>query len=199
LLVHLAPLACGRSHFAPSPATSLARTVPEVSVIQNAARLVVVYGTMIAGRSAGGAHGRAIIGEREKKMQKPSILYLDDDAACLGIFEVMFGNEYDVRAVLTVAEARRALEAEVFDIIISDQMMPEIDGTTFLREVAARYPASYRVMLTGNTFVGQVLSEVSTGVIQLFITKPWAETSLRQVLEHAAASSHMRSATHRAA
>jgi DNA-binding NtrC family response regulator len=123
---------------------------------------------------------------------KLAILYLDDDDGCLSLFEHMFGDTYDVRVAATPGEARRMLAERAADIIISDQSMPEIEGTEFLREVAATYPASYRVMLTGTAAVGNVLREIGTGVINLFITKPWTEEHMRQSFERAGIAAHLR-------
>jgi DNA-binding NtrC family response regulator len=116
-----------------------------------------------------------------------SILYLDDDASHLELFAEMFGREYDVRAATTPAEARRLLVECAADIIISDQVMPETTGTEFLRMAARLCPASYRVLLTGALTLGEVLPEVSTGVLQFFLPKPWTEEEMRAVLERAAA------------
>ena len=120
-----------------------------------------------------------------KTIRKTSILYLDDEETCLDVFRQMFEGEYDVRAVSTLREAREALDKEKFDIIISDQQMPEIDGLTFLREVASTHPESFRMMLTGSIGVGEVVREVGAGVIHLFVTKPWIEPNMRQALERA--------------
>ena len=117
--------------------------------------------------------------------QSLSILYLDDDDEHLELFKHMFGKTYDVRVAATPGEARRMLAERAADIIISDQSMPEIEGTEFLREVAAAYPDSYRIMLTGTTAVGKMLREIGTGVINLFITKPWDEDHLRRSFERA--------------
>ena len=118
-------------------------------------------------------------------IRKTSILYLDDEETCLDVFRQMFDGEYDVRTVSTLREAREALDKEKFDIVISDQQMPEIDGLTFLREVASAHPESFRMMLTGSISVGEVIREVGTGVIHLFVTKPWVEHNMRQALERA--------------
>lgn len=121
-------------------------------------------------------------------LQKTSILYFDDEKGCLDVFRHMFGDEYDVLTVSTLAEARAALESGHFDIVISDQHMPEIDGSTFLREVSRTHPEAFRMMLTGSISVGAVIGEVSTGIIHLFVTKPWGEPHMRQALERASLS-----------
>lgn len=119
---------------------------------------------------------------------KRSILYLDDEAVCLNIFAATFGEDYDVRTARTLAEARRLLAQRPADIVISDQLMPEIEGTKFLREVARKYPASYRMMLTGSAMVGDMIHEVSTGTVHLFVAKPWTKVDRRQRLERASMS-----------
>lgn len=118
-------------------------------------------------------------------LQKTSILYFDDEAQCLEVFRQMFSDEYDVLTVSTLVEARAALQSRRFDIVVSDQQMPEIDGLTFLREVAGAYPETFRMMLTGSISVGAVIREVSAGVIHLFVTKPWREPQMRQAFERA--------------
>jgi DNA-binding NtrC family response regulator len=71
------------------------------------------------------------------------------------------------------------------DIIICDQIMPDIKGTMFLREAAELCPRSYRILLTGNASVIDVVSEIATGVVQMFISKPWDEGRMLDALERA--------------
>ncbi len=123
---------------------------------------------------------------------KRSIFYLDDEPICVQVFGEMFGNEYDVQTATTLTEAREKLAARPSDIIISDQRMPEIEGTAFLREVAAMYPSSFRMMLTGGTLMGDVIREISDGTVNLFLAKPWMEEEMRQALERASASFELR-------
>jgi DNA-binding NtrC family response regulator len=117
---------------------------------------------------------------------KRTILYLDDDAACLNLLRDTFGEDYEVRTALTHAEACRLLSLSQADIIISDQIMPDIKGAEFLREMAEQYPESFRVLLTGGDTVGNSLREISSGVINYFITKPWTEQEMQRMLELAA-------------
>lgn len=124
---------------------------------------------------------------REGETVKRTILYIDDEVACLNIFQEMFGGEYDVRTTATLGDARRMLAERPADIVISDQAMPEIKGTDFLAEVAAAYPSSYRVLLTGSIDLFGVMPEVGAGLVQIFVPKPWVEEEMRRILERASA------------
>ena len=126
--------------------------------------------------------------KKEETRVKRTILYLDDETACVDVFRDMFGDEFDVRTVTNVSDARRALTERAADIVISDQRMPDIEGTEFLREVSERYPSSYRVMLTGSAMLGDVICEISNGIVNLFVGKPWMEQTMRQTLQRACAS-----------
>jgi DNA-binding NtrC family response regulator len=114
-----------------------------------------------------------------------SILYFDDEPVVLDLFQQMFGHEYDVRTTTLLAEARQMLSERPAEIIISDQEMPEITGTEFLSEAAKLYPSSYRIMLTGSMLAGEAIPEILSGIIQLFIPKPWSQQTMRQMLERA--------------
>jgi len=116
---------------------------------------------------------------------KKSILYLDDEVACLNLFRSLFDTEYDVRTAATPEVARGMLLERPSDIIISDQNMPEISGTEFLAEIAEKYPSSYRAMVTGAMTLGDVFPEVCSGALHLFVAKPWDTQHLRTALERA--------------
>ena len=115
---------------------------------------------------------------------KPAICYFDDEKILLDLFTEMFKDAYEIRTAETVAEARRLL-SQCPDIIMSDWKMPEISGAAFLSEAAERCPGSFRIMLTGYASAGDMLTEIGSGVVQLFIPKPWTELEMREALERA--------------
>lgn len=116
-----------------------------------------------------------------------SIFYLDDDPTQLEVFREMFGADYDVRTSASIEEALRVLALCSADVVISDQLMPGVRGTDFLRAAAQVCPDSYRVLLTGQLTVGEALPEVGSGVVHLFLRKPWTEAEVRRALERGAA------------
>jgi DNA-binding NtrC family response regulator len=103
----------------------------------------------------------------------------------------MFGDEYDVRTASTPEEAHRMLAARPADVVISDQMMPGTTGKVFLAEVAAGYPATYRVLLTGSITVVVALREIGAGVVQAFVAKPWSKEEINRVLERGLAEDQL--------
>ena len=123
--------------------------------------------------------------QKMKNGHKLSILYFDDEPTCLAVFREMFGDDHDVRTAKTLKEARCALDECAFDVVISDQVMPEITGAAFLSEIARTHPRSYRVMMTGNACVGEVLTELTGGVVKFFVPKPRSDATMQQVFERA--------------
>ena len=123
---------------------------------------------------------------------KRSVLYLDDEEGHLNLFRETFGGEYDVRTASAADEARRMLAARAADVVISDQMMPDTSGKDFLAEVAAAYPSTYRVLLTGSITVGDAISEIGGGVVNAFVTKPWGKEDINRVLERGRADEEAR-------
>jgi two-component system, NtrC family, response regulator HupR/HoxA len=116
---------------------------------------------------------------------KASILYLDAEQTCRDVFRRTFGDEYDVRTAASAEEARRELHARPFDIVLSDQSTSGVSGAAFLREAAATQPASYRMMLTGEASVREMLKELGHGFVNGFVTKPWRVDDMRQAFERA--------------
>jgi CheY-like chemotaxis protein len=120
--------------------------------------------------------------------QRRTIFYLDDDPTQLELFREMFGSYYHVQTSTDYTEGLRMLAWCSADIIISDYLMPGVSGTEFLRAAAKVCPASFRILLTGQLRVGDVLADVASGAVQLFITKPWEEREIREALGRAEAT-----------
>lgn len=116
-------------------------------------------------------------------MERQTILYLDDDEQCLDVFRSTFGAEYEVFTASSAAEARRMLSEQPAQIVISDQAMPDVDGITFLNQIAVAYPQSRRILLTGSMMLGETFGAVGAGLVDIFIRKPWAAADIRGALE----------------
>ena len=78
------------------------------------------------------------------------ILIVDDDPAVLDIlgdFIAVFGFEYETAA--DGLEAVEILKQNGFDIVLTDMMMPNMDGMELLRHIHNNYPETKVMVVTG--------------------------------------------------
>ncbi|MCX5748353.1 MAG: HDOD domain-containing protein [Proteobacteria bacterium] len=80
------------------------------------------------------------------------VLFVDDDPVVLRSLARVVrtrGQAWEARYVESGGAAMALLEAEPFDIIVSDLSMPEMDGLTLLGSVRSRFPHITRLALSG--------------------------------------------------
>jgi CheY-like chemotaxis protein len=120
------------------------------------------------------------------------ILIVDDEQAILETLQFTFEDEYEV---LTAANGKRALEIlarkSPIAVVISDQRMPSMTGSEFLRHVVERYPETVRILLTGFADLGAIIRAVNEGHIYSYIAKPWEPHELKQVVQRAVEFHHV--------
>lgn len=117
--------------------------------------------------------------------KKPKILYVDDEADNLLVFKRTFSKEYEISTKASAIEALHDLETETFDIIVSDQRMPEMTGVIFFQNLLARNYKGTRVLLTGYSDMQAIIDAVNKGHIYSYCTKPWSAEELKLVLKMA--------------
>jgi DNA-binding response OmpR family regulator len=77
------------------------------------------------------------------------ILIAEDDTELRQLFQqVLIQNGFFVKGVSDGAEALQALDMESFDVIISDIMMPNVDGYTLVRELRSKGVKTPVLMIT---------------------------------------------------
>ena len=91
--------------------------------------------------------------------------------------------------ILTAESGDEAFEVlrekqDEIPLIISDQKMPGIKGSDFLKIVADRYPHILTIILTGQSSIADMGSIVKAGVFS-FITKPWEKDTLMNEVDKA--------------
>jgi type II secretory ATPase GspE/PulE/Tfp pilus assembly ATPase PilB-like protein/FixJ family two-component response regulator len=108
------------------------------------------------------------------------ILIVDDELNVLSALRRVFRQEsYEIVSCCSAVEALARLETESFQLVISDYMMPDMNGGDFLRKARAMHPDMIRIMLTGHADVNAVVGAVKTGAVFKFILKPWNDEDLR--------------------
>ena len=111
------------------------------------------------------------------------ILVVDDLPMILDLFhEVLDGMGHEVILAANGIEALRLLEDTTFDLIISDHLMPVMDGEEFLKKVREFDTEVPFVFLTG--YKAMNLDRNSRESIQGFLAKPFKISELENMINN---------------
>lgn len=108
------------------------------------------------------------------------LLLVDDEPGIVRALSRVFRQEnYEVVTAGNGEEGLQRMAEGSFHLVISDFMMPGMDGARFLREVKQRSPDTIRIMLTGHANTDAVMGAINEGAVYKFILKPWNDDDLR--------------------
>jgi HD-like signal output (HDOD) protein/CheY-like chemotaxis protein len=116
------------------------------------------------------------------------ILFVDDmRTVLLGLERLLRGqrDQWVMGFANSAAEALALLEKEPFDVIVSDVVMPEMDGVELLTIVAERYPQMVRFILSGHANPQARLKSVEAA--HQFLPKPCSRELLVTTISRALA------------
>ena len=92
-------------------------------------------------------------------MPSGRILAVDDQPYFRSFIQELLGEEgYEVQTAASAEEAHQALAREVFDVVLTDVVLPDSDGTGFVRALRDRHPDLAIVVLAS---VGDVKTAVA--------------------------------------
>jgi two-component system cell cycle response regulator len=116
-------------------------------------------------------------------MSRARILAVDDQRYFRELTEGLLGDAgYDVQTASSGEEALHILEHTDFDIILTDLVMPGIDGSELIRRVKERRPNQDIVMVTGVVDVKIAVEAMKQGAVD-YILKPFDRAALVDSIE----------------
>uniref|UniRef100_A0AAE9THH3 Response regulator n=1 Tax=Paenibacillus polymyxa TaxID=1406 RepID=A0AAE9THH3_PAEPO len=106
-------------------------------------------------------------------MTPQNILFVDDSPMVLSLLERTLTQEaFTLHTAHTPKEALQVLEQHPIDVVVSDLLMPGLDGITFLRMIKKDYPHIVRIILSGHLHTQSILSAINQVGVFRFLTKP---------------------------
>lgn len=118
----------------------------------------------------------------------PTILLVDDEEMVLNSIKSFFAIETNYK-LMTYTSPLKALEdLEVthhhVDLVVSDYLMPEMDGITFLAKVKEKLPMVPRILLTGYADKENAIKAINNVGLYQYIEKPWDNEGLKLVIRN---------------
>ena len=118
--------------------------------------------------------------------RQPVVLIVDDEemvAISIKSF-LMLETDYDVTTFNSPAEALEFLKERTVDLVISDYLMPDIDGISFLLQVKQAQPHAIRILLTGYADKENAIKAINEVGLYQYIEKPWQNADLALVIKN---------------
>ena len=91
----------------------------------------------------------------------------------------------------SAAEAIHILETREISVLLSDLMMPGLDGNIVLRAARAQNPNTVSIVVTGCADLSMAIRAVNEGGIWKYVTKPWKRDEIVQLVKEGLARYQM--------
>jgi signal transduction histidine kinase len=120
------------------------------------------------------------------------LLIVDDEAAqVVALCQTLQANGYATTGVESATQALQLLREGTFDILITDFIMPDIDGIALLRAAREIDPDLIGIMMTGQGTVDSAVEAMKSGALD-YILKPFNLSGILPVLSRATAVRRLR-------
>lgn len=114
-----------------------------------------------------------------------NILIVDDEQSMRDFLSIMLKKEgYEVHVACNGADAVKSIQSEIFDLVITDAKMPQIDGMGVLRSVKELSPDTVVIMITAYATTETAVEAMKLGAYD-YITKPFKVDEIKLVIQKA--------------
>jgi DNA-binding NtrC family response regulator len=103
---------------------------------------------------------------------RPSVLLVEDDRATLeGLAKLLASWDYQVRTAAEGGSALEICESALPHAVVTDLMMPGMDGIAFLKRLGPRTGQVAVILLTGHATIETAVQAIKLGAYD-YLTKP---------------------------
>ena len=115
-----------------------------------------------------------------------TIVIVDDEEMVLTSLSSFLNLEtdYNIKTFTSGKEALKYIENNNTDLVISDYLMPEMDGIQFLAKVRELKPEVPRIILTGYADKENAIKAINDVGLFQYIEKPWDNEDILIVLRN---------------
>jgi len=113
------------------------------------------------------------------------LLVVDDEAQVLNpLCEFLSEFGYDAEGFTSATEGLKALKNQTFDLLLTDVIMPEMDGVSLLKTALEIDPQMVGIIITGNGTIETAVEAMKVGAFD-YVLKPVEFRTLMPILSRA--------------
>jgi DNA-binding NtrC family response regulator len=118
---------------------------------------------------------------------QPVVAIVDDEEMVITSVRAFLSleTEYDIHGFTDPEEAVRFLETSPADVIVSDYLMPKMNGIQLLGKAKQLQPEAARVLLTGHADKQSAIQAINEVGLFQYLEKPWDNSQLLLVIQSA--------------
>jgi DNA-binding NtrC family response regulator len=115
-----------------------------------------------------------------------TIVLVDDEEMVLTSLRSILAleTEYNIETFTSAQKALEYIQGNEVDLVISDYLMPEMDGITFLGKVRETKPEIPRIILTGYADKENAIKAINEVGLYQYIEKPWNNEDLMIIIRN---------------
>ncbi len=116
-------------------------------------------------------------------LEQLKLLCVDDDEGIIKALQrVLKSEDYEVFFASSGQQALELLKNNKIHVVLSDLLMPQMDGIELLTKVKEKYPDVIRLILTGTDDKKMIAQLINSGGIYRYATKPWSNEELKSIV-----------------
>jgi DNA-binding NtrC family response regulator len=111
------------------------------------------------------------------------IMVVDDEKQiCQNVEKILSKNDYEIIHATSAKEALEKMAKDSFELLISDIVMPGMNGLEFLKLVKKEWPLTKAVMMTAYASTDTAVKAIRLGALD-YVSKPFTPDELRSTVE----------------
>lgn len=117
----------------------------------------------------------------------PVVAIVDDEEMVITSVRAFLSleTEYDIHGFTDPEKAGTFLETHPVDVIVSDYLMPKMNGIQLLGRAKQLQPEAARVLLTGHADKQSAIQAINDVGLFQYLEKPWDNSQLLLVIQSA--------------
>jgi DNA-binding NtrC family response regulator len=117
--------------------------------------------------------------------EKPAVLIVDDEDMVITSLRayLRLETEYHVEGITDPETAVRFLENNAVDVVVSDYLMPKMNGIQLLARAKQLQPEAARILLTGHADKQSAIQAINDVGLYQYLEKPWENAQFLLVIQ----------------